>query len=80
MLAFQRDCSPVGKGGRNVQIAGPHTPQKPKPVRTDTPIRETTLWYANKLKNKGGCVSPGKTKFDAARKLLILLEKQSDSQ
>ena len=67
------DWNVVGKGGRKVQIAGPRSSQAPK--LADTNIQgETALSYADKL--RGGCASPGKDKFDAARKFLDNLKKK----
>ena len=60
----------VGKGGRKAHTAVSHVPHRPQPEDTDSPTREAPQSYAESLKNKGRCVSPGKAKFDAARALL----------
>ena len=67
------DWQTVGKGGRKVHTAGPRVPHSPHPENTDRPKGEAPQSYAEKLKNKGSCASPGKAKFDAARALLAKL-------
>ena len=63
----------VGKGGKQVQSAGPQSPHDLNPVGTDN-SREVPLSYAESLKLNGGCASPGKLKADKARELLNKLK------
>ena len=63
----------VGKGGKQVQSAGPQSPHALHPVGTDN-ARKSPRSYADKLKSSGGCASPGKLKADKAREILNKLK------